>query len=784
MLSLNDLRTYILKKAYDVGIATKIIVPFVVLALLIALAGGYIVSIWIAGMLNTSAERELSNSRVAADEAFVHFEAMHSDRANYMASSSHLDQHIEARDPNELRNDLLPIMIATDSDFFEVLDRHGVVITNNNGPYGTSTDLSQLYIVQGAKSEIHAVDLLNTTAGYVIAGISPVKKSTGEIVGFTICGNYFTNGYLRRVNTLIGREISVFTKEGLIATTKEGDFETGCLATGCHRSGYANLISSGILHGDANKIEFADMLGETYMITHSTLKLHGQPVAFYSILMPMGNVIKTQNAIRGMILLAALLLIIMITTIGFVIGKNISEPLEHLSVLAKRVTRGDLTQRANYIGTKDEVGELATSFNQMTESLQRYTKNLRRRVQELSVLYDTSVNVSSIYDMNRLEQMVVDNASLVLNADSGYILVSEENTNTLVLMAGYGVPEALIKKVSVDYDTATVTVENGNTDLNKNDIDTAEKRISLGANAVVRRLPELLERATIEDDEIKQLFAASKTGSALIIPLRIRNILGMIVLCRSDTKAPFTSEDRDFLITLGNQAAAFLENRMLIENLRESYIATVRALAEAIDAKDSYTRGHSTRVAHYAVAIAHSLGLTEKEIEGIETAAYLHDVGKIGISDQILLKPDRLTMEELETIKSHPIISARILAPIKFPWEILPIVSQHHERYSGDGYPQRLKESEIHIGARILIVADAYEAMTSDRPYRPALSPKAANNELKKGRGTQFDPMVVDMLLTIIEKEKTSSKKTRDGKKKTGDKKIIDLDGRRRTQSA
>jgi putative nucleotidyltransferase with HDIG domain len=779
MRSINDLRIRILKKAYNVGIATKIIVPFVVLALFIALVGGYTVSMWIAGMLNTSAERELMNSRKSADSAFMHYEAMMSEHANYMASVAHLDQSIEMHDETELRALLLPMMIASNSDFFEVLDKNGNVMLNNNGPFSKDTDLNGLYIVQGAKSEIRAVDLLNTPAGYVIAGIAPVKKTAGDMVGFVICGNYFTNGYLRNINTLVGREISVFTQEGLIATTKEGNFQTACLASGCHRSGYTNLISTKILHGNIQRIEFADMLGETYMITHNTLKLHGQPVAFYSILMPMGNVIKTQNAIRGVILLAALLLIIMITTIGFIIGKNISEPIEQLSILAKRVTRGDLTQRASYIGTKDEVGELSISFNQMTESLQRYTKSLRRRVQELSVLYDTSVNISSIYDMSRLEQMVVDNAALVLNADSGYILTSEEKSSTLVLMAGYGVAETMIKNVTVDINTAITAVKSDGIDADESDLNVAEKRISIGASAVLKGLPELIDRSTIDDDDLRQLFAASKTGSVLVVPLRIHDTMGMIMLCRSDTKATFTSEDRDFVITLANQAAAFLENRMLIENLRDSYIATVRALAEAIDAKDSYTRGHSTRVAQYAVAIAHEMGLTEKDIEGLETAAYLHDVGKIGISDQILLKPDRLTLEELETVKSHPIISARILAPIKFPWEIIPIVSQHHERYSGDGYPQQLKESEIHIGARILIVADAFEAMTSDRPYRPALSRQAAIDELKKERGAQFDPMVVDTFIAILEREKSNSKKKKNSKKPASGKKIIDLKDRR-----
>jgi len=200
------------------------------------------------------------------------------------------------------------------------------------------------------------------------------------------------------------------------------------------------------------------------------------------------------------------------------------------------------------------------------------------------------------------------------------------------------------------------------------------------------------------------------------------------------------------------QSAAYIDNRKLIESLRESYIATVRALAEAVDAKDQYTRGHSTRVAAYAVAIARELGLSDEEIEGIETAAYLHDVGKIGISDRILLKPGKLTLQEMEAVRNHPKIGAKILSPINFPWEIVPIIFQHHERYSGGGYPNKLSYEEIHIGARILVVADSYEAMTSERPYRSALSQQTAIEELKKCSGTQFDPVIVEAFLKILER--------------------------------
>lgn len=742
----------LLRRAYDVGIATKIIVPFVVLAIVLAGLGGYLLTGWVVQLLNTTAEEQIVLSRDAANTAFAHSEQMIMTNVRTMASAPDVTSHVQNRQLGDLRAHLLPMMISFDNDFYEVLDGTGKVILNNNGPYPESSDLSWMPMVKGARVDMTMVDLVSSPSGEIIAGIAPSKSATGP-TGFVILGNYFTNSYLREIKELVGRDISVFTKDGLIATTKEGRLNTTCLVSGCHTTGYTSLISSKILKGTAQRIEYANMLGESYLVTHGALNMHGQPVAFYSILMPLDSVLKTQSAIRGIIMLASLLLVIIITTLGYMIGKSISEPLYDLSIMARQIMRGDLTRRAHYLGVKDEVGELTSALNQMTESLQRYTRNLRRRVQELSALYDTSVNTSSIYDVNGLLQSTVDNAAHVLNADCGSILLSDEKQETLTLMAAYAAPESLIGNLSLDINSERSFLVVKSDAPNPEQLEAIQKKLTLAIRGLKKATPMLIDRDHADDDE-KALLADTKLVSVIAIPLRVHNVLGVLQIGRNETKTPFTDEDRDFMITLANQAAAFIENRMLIQNLRESYISTVRALAEAIDAKDHYTRGHSTRVAKYAVAIAKEMKLPQPEIEGIETAAYLHDVGKIGISDQILQKPDRLTADELETIKSHPIISARILAPINFPWEIIPIVSQHHERFGGGGYPNQLSREQIHIGARILIVADSYEAMTADRPYRPALSHKAALDELKKGSGGQFDPALVDIFLKVLAREK------------------------------
>ena len=191
------------------------------------------------------------------------------------------------------------------------------------------------------------------------------------------------------------------------------------------------------------------------------------------------------------------------------------------------------------------------------------------------------------------------------------------------------------------------------------------------------------------------------------------------------------------------------------QELRTAYVSTVRALAEAIDAKDPYTRGHSERVAIYASRIARELDCKPHFIERIYLAGLLHDVGKIGVPDAIITKPGKLTSEEYELIKQHPAIGARILEPVSFLSDVVPCVRHHHEWYDGSdwGYPDRLRGLEIPYPSRIILVADTVEAMTSDRPYRKAVPLEAVIEEIQRFSGTQFDPEAAEAFLSMIERE-------------------------------
>jgi len=183
------------------------------------------------------------------------------------------------------------------------------------------------------------------------------------------------------------------------------------------------------------------------------------------------------------------------------------------------------------------------------------------------------------------------------------------------------------------------------------------------------------------------------------------------------------------------------------EKIRASFLSAITALAYALEAKDEYTSGHSQRVADFAVAIAAELGLSQESADKIRIAGLVHDIGKIGVRESILNKSSRLTDEEFQHIQKHAEIGERILAPIAEDAEILSLVRNHHEHFDGSGYPDGLKENQIPLGARILAVADAYEAMRSARPYRTAMSEAAACTEIQQGKGTQFDPAAADVFL-------------------------------------
>ncbi|NJN16940.1 MAG: response regulator [Oscillochloris sp.] len=226
--------------------------------------------------------------------------------------------------------------------------------------------------------------------------------------------------------------------------------------------------------------------------------------------------------------------------------------------------------------------------------------------------------------------------------------------------------------------------------------------------------------------------------------------VGYLDLARRAEQPAFDAVERRLLGIFAGQVAASLDNARLYQALKDQNRETIEALAEAIEARDTYTYGHSRRVTHYAVQLAEALNLPADEIELITYAGLLHDVGKIGIRDHILLKPGALEANEFLIMQKHPRIGVKIIERVRGLRATLPIIESHHERWDGKGYPAGLQGEEIPLGARILAIADSFEAMTSNRPYRPAMATERALDTLIRGREIHWDTRLVDVFVALI----------------------------------
>ena len=362
-----------------------------------------------------------------------------------------------------------------------------------------------------------------------------------------------------------------------------------------------------------------------------------------------------------------------------------------------------------------------------------------------------------------LEKRRLERENIQLKEALGHFQISEAMSSTLSLervlqmIVGYAQREVEANGVSL------ILCNRDNGDLRSElavidvpGIGTEDLDGMLDYDAILRELEYgrdvLLSRKDLITYLKNEIPAAKMLQSMVSVPLAMRGkITGMLNVFSFADGMEFHEGQRKALYILASRAANAIENARLHEELKEVFRQTIEGLAFTIEAKDPYTLGHSRRVTYYCEQIARKMGLPEKELEKISRSAILHDIGKIGLRMESLNKKGSLNDEEKEIFRSHPKKGCTILEPITFLRELIPIIYHHHERYDGLGYPEGKAGEDVPIGSRILAVADSYDAMTSTRAYREALSKEAAINELKANSGTQFDPAVVDAFLLILE---------------------------------
>ncbi len=374
--------------------------------------------------------------------------------------------------------------------------------------------------------------------------------------------------------------------------------------------------------------------------------------------------------------------------------------------------------------------ELRNAVTEALEKTRLLSENIKMRA--LMPLFEVSKEIIGEVDTRRLFKLLVDTTVKETRADKVCLALLDEETSKLWIKESYGVSRDFIYNFENVY--------------SKELLGLIFKDIK----------PFLITPGAIFPPELEKAVKIENIAFGIFVPLIIRGkITGLITVCRTSREHPFTACDVELVMVLSGQAAAAIENAHLYERLEQSYLSMMVALSCVVEARDLYTDKHMKDIAEYSVDIARRMDLSEDEIENIRKAALLHDLGKISIPDYILMKPGKLSEEEKEIIRRHPENGAKIIEPVEPLKYAKDIIKHHQECYDGSGYPDGLKGETIPLGARIIAVADAFGAMTTDRPYRKALSIEEALKEIKRCSGTQFDPGVVEIFISILKEKGT-----------------------------
>lgn len=349
----------------------------------------------------------------------------------------------------------------------------------------------------------------------------------------------------------------------------------------------------------------------------------------------------------------------------------------------------------------------------------------------LDLLYEVGKRASSASEVSKMVDEIVTMTRQTLRASASSVLLIDEERQELLFEFADGAAGGVLKQVRLGIQSGIAGwVARHGCPIIVNDV-TRDKRFFAD-----------VDKAT-----------GFVTRAIMCAPLVTRGkVIGVVEVLNKLDGSDFNEQDLETLVAVGATAAIAIENSKLHQSVIDGYKGTMKALAAAIDAKDPYTRGHSQRVVEYALLGGVALSFSQEELEVLEYASILHDIGKIGIADSILSKPGHLNAEEYNAFLEHPVIGANIIDGIPFLNAVRALVLHHHERYDGLGYPDGLKGDDIPMGARLLAVADTFDSITTDRTYRTALSAEHAIDELRRCSRDQFCPIAVEAFISAFEK--------------------------------
>jgi len=531
---------------------------------------------------------------------------------------------------------------------------------------------------------------------------------------------------------------------------------------------FLSPAADSILKSDEGYEEFS-YAGKNWLCSFSSINSAGWKVLSLIDAQMLQSTFGVMNQnINRSIMSSGILCILIGIAASFFMSNSITTPLIKLRDGVKAITEGNLNNRIIVKGD-NEIREVADAFNEMASNLNKTYTDLVKRTEELYAnneeLHNINIELEASYGQLGATVAQLNESDAQLRRKNSELQTLNKISNAL--------------NSTMDLCTMLITVVNKVTDMteslvctirliNEKDPYKLELKAMKGINT------EMYDIGTIDIRE-DVIGKAVKTGSIYIIdldnekvpheyfmrlnkehdakcivftPIMVKSkVIGVLSIALKQIPS---EELIELLNSLTNSIAIALDNAKAYESLKQSYHKTVQSLVSVVEAKDQYTESHSIRVAKYASFIASELNYPKNFIEDIWVAGLLHDIGKIGISDSILNKPGALTKEEYDIIKQHPEIAYKIVSQIGLRENVLKAIKHHHERCDGKGYPDMIKDDEIPIMASIISVADAFDAITSNRPYRESRSMKQGIDEIIMHRGTQFKPVVAETLEKVF----------------------------------
>jgi HD-GYP domain-containing protein (c-di-GMP phosphodiesterase class II)/sensor domain CHASE-containing protein len=593
-----------------------------------------------------------------------------------------------------------------DTNVVAVFDRRGVEVAH--GGDAVSTPLWPHALVQAARRGKTGSDLADLDGRLYVLSAAPVIAQTypSHPAGVVVFAQSVTDAVLQSVNRFTGGQgrLAVYSDGTLSAATSPSESSPSPAAAAVPMA-----TGQALAEGDftSELVPLRDRQGKVV----SDLKVSVRRDTFATALSEI-NAITVGAFVLSLLIAAA---------IGLIVAQTISKPLRRLAAAAAAMADGHLRQELP-TERHDEIGSLAQAFNTMSAQVAARIDGLSEKTQtlalEISNLSAFGATLAQTPDPHAELRRLADMIRAMLDGDTASVfLVYDGHTTRAAFSGGQRCP---VPSPATD-ELANLAVLTGH-GLEIRDAETDEHLSALA-------------RAT------------NQLRSFLVVPLaRQEGVIGALTVGFCDPHE-FGPEELPLLTTIGGQIAIALQNAEAYEKLDRMYLETVTALAAAMEAKDQYTASHADSLATMAVAVGSRLGLSDAELRMLQFAAVLHDIGKIGIPGNILNKPAELTRDEFETMAQHTIIGERIISRIDYLVPIARIIRSAHERWDGAGYPDGYHGEEIPLASRILLVCDAFDAMTTDRPYRSALPVDEALGELANHAGSQFDPRVVDVFL-------------------------------------